>query len=85
MYSSQDYSSMQKAIDNLAAQIIEVLFQKKDELLDNDLSGLDIEIFQWMLSLDQSCKAVLKKAQIDIKHENKYESKRELDRDTKLK
>ena len=85
MYSSQDYSDMQKAIDNLAVEIIEALFQKKDELSDNDLSGLGIEIFQWMLSLDQSCKAVLKKAQIDIKHENKSESQRELDRDTKLK
>ena len=85
MYSSQDYSDMQKAIDNLAVEIIEALFQNKDELLDNDLSGLDIEIFQLLLSLNQSCKAVLKKAKIDIKHDNESESKRELDRDTKLK
>ena len=76
---------MQEAIDKLAGVIIEALFQKKEELSDNDLSGLDIEIFQWMLSLDQSCKAVLKKAQIDIKHHNESESKRELERDTKLK
>ena len=76
---------MQKAIDNLAVEIIEALFQKKDELSDNDLSGLGIEIFEWMLQLDQSCKAVLQKAQIDVKHDNEYESKRELERDTQLK
>ena len=76
---------MQEAIDKLAGEIIQALFQKKDELSDNDLSGMGIEIFQQMLSLDQSCKAVLKNAQIDVKHYNESESKRELDRDTKLK
>ena len=45
MYSSQDYSAIQKAIDNLAVEIIEALFKDKGELSDNDLSGLGIEIF----------------------------------------
>ena len=36
---------MQKAIDNLSVEIIEALFQNKDELSDYDLSGLGVEIF----------------------------------------
>ena len=38
-----------------------------------------------IFALDKSCKAVLKEAGIDVKHETKHESYRELERDSKKK
>ena len=85
LYSDQDYVAMKEAIQKLADKIIETLFGKKNKLSAKRLIGLDIEICQWMLSPDLCCKAVLNEASIDIKHENKFESERELERDTRQK